>query len=80
MLALIVIQIAMFAFSLWWLRREDAGDDRRGGGGGGPPSRPPERPPPGDEPVWWQEFESDFAAHVTRRAGRERVGTSRRPG
>jgi hypothetical protein len=73
--ALIVVQIAMLVFSLWWLNREDSSGEDPGGGGGGSGKRPPEGPPPSDAPAWWPEFERDFAAYAARRAERDRVGT-----
>ena len=41
---------------------DDDGDSGSGGGGG---RRRPGRPPrPGGDPVWWPEFERQFAAYV----------------
>ena len=47
--------------------QEDEDSDSGSGGGAGP--RRPERPPsPGGGPVWWPEFERQFAAHVRSRS------------
>jgi hypothetical protein len=50
-------------------RPRNGGDDERGsgpgGGGGGPPGpRPLGHRPSGGEPVWWSDFERQFAAYV----------------
>ncbi|HEY7630086.1 MAG TPA: hypothetical protein VH817_05265 [Thermoleophilaceae bacterium] len=51
------------ALSIWFLRRHDDTDDSgEDGGSGGPPR--PEPPPTPDGPLWWPEFEREFAAHV----------------
>lgn len=58
--------------------REDDGAGGSGTGGGGPPRLGPDggRSPNGD-PVWWAEFERQFAAHVagTGRARDLELGT-----
>jgi hypothetical protein len=42
------------------------GDSGPGGGGGGPGGRGPDGPEsPGGDPVWWPEFERQFADYVT---------------
>jgi hypothetical protein len=57
------------AFWVWAVRRwrlgEDDSDDGdgQGGGGQGRGPTPPARPPDSD-PIWWPEFERQFAAHV----------------
>jgi hypothetical protein len=44
---------------------EDEGGDAGSGGGGGGPHRPGRPPSPGGgDPVWWPEFERQFAAYV----------------
>jgi hypothetical protein len=55
------------ALAIWFLRRYDEPDDTSedDGGSGG---RAPEPPAP-DGPVWWPEFERDFAAYVAAVAG-----------
>jgi hypothetical protein len=56
-------------FWLWASRRwHPGGDDSEDDGGGGGQRRdptPPPRPPDAD-PLWWPEFERDFAAYVQR--------------
>jgi hypothetical protein len=44
-------------------------EDRHDGGAGGAPCLNPEAPGGGggDEPVWWPDFEQQFAAYVARR-------------
>jgi len=47
---------------------ESGGEDDSGWGHGGGGSRSPDAPrPPEGDPVWWPEFERQFAAHVERR-------------
>jgi hypothetical protein len=43
-------------------QEDDDGDSGSGGGGG--PRRPTPPQQPGGDPVWWPEFERQFAAHV----------------
>jgi hypothetical protein len=45
---------------------DDDGDSRGGGGRGGPGPDVPRGPDgaPAGDPVWWPEFERQFAAHV----------------
>lgn len=55
-----------------WQRRGDAGHDEGdgddGGGGGGRRRKPPPPVGPRDgDPVWWPEFEREFAAYVANR-------------
>lgn len=47
---------------------DEDGDSGSGGGGGGPrrPGRPPS--PGGPDPVWWPEFERQFAAYARSQA------------
>ena len=47
-------------------QQDDDGDSGSGGGGG--PRRPTPPPRPGDDPVWWPEFERQFAAYVRNRS------------
>jgi hypothetical protein len=57
----------------------EGGSDGNGRGRGGGPGRPPK--PSGPQPVWWPEFERQFAAYVESIA-RQRVGAvpgGRRP-
>ncbi len=55
----------------------DGDIDSGGGGGGGGPGGPPGpggRPPqPGSGPVWWSEFEQQFAAYVEHARGADPV-------
>jgi hypothetical protein len=60
---LVSILLLWPALSVWFLSRHDDSDDSDGNGGsGGPP--PPDPPSPPDGPLWWPEFEREFAAHV----------------
>ena len=47
-------------------QEDDDGDSGSGGGGG--PRRPTPPPRPGGDPVWWPEFERQFAAYVRSRS------------
>ena len=47
-------------------QEDDDGDSGSGGGGG--PRRPKPAPQPGGDPVWWPEFERQFAAYVRSRS------------
>jgi hypothetical protein len=42
----------------------DADSGPEGGGGGGGGDSPSFPPPPGGEPLWWSEFERQFANYV----------------
>ncbi|HTX31096.1 MAG TPA: hypothetical protein VMD09_06910 [Solirubrobacteraceae bacterium] len=72
-LALAIVAFEMVALALLFLyaaRHRDepgnGGDDGGGpGGGGGGPDRP-SPPPRGSDPVWWPEFEHQFARYVAR--------------
>jgi len=58
---LVFVLLLWPALSIWFLRRNDEpGDSNDDGGSGGPPPGPPGP----DGPVWWPEFERDFAAYV----------------
>lgn len=47
--------------------KSDGGDDGSGPGGPGPDRPRPQDPGPGGgDPVWWPEFERQFAAYVNR--------------
>jgi len=48
----------------------DDGTDEGGPGGQGP--KPPDLGPSDPDPVWWPEFERQFAAHVCAREGADR--------
>jgi hypothetical protein len=47
-------------------QEDDHGDSGSDGGGG--PRRPTPPPQPGGDPVWWPEFERQFAAYVRSRS------------
>jgi hypothetical protein len=47
-------------------QEDDDGDSGSGGGGGRRRPTPP--PQPGGDPVWWPEFEREFAAYVRSRS------------
>ncbi len=77
---IVAIAMPLIALALLWLRRgegPDDSDDGGGGGGGGRGPSAPRRPPPAG-PVWWPEFERQFADHVARLAERRRSTTPRR--
>ena len=46
--------------------RGSGGDDDHGDGGGGRRRPPPAPSRPGGDPVWWPEFEREFAAYAER--------------
>jgi len=66
---LLLTIVAICVLSLWQaVRRSDGGTDDLdesgpGGGGWGRGPTPP-CPPPDTDPVWWPEFEREFAAHM----------------
>lgn len=67
-----LLLMALGGLAVWflapraWRSQEDEDGDPGSGGGGGP--RPPEQPPsPGGDPVWWPEFERQFAAYLVSR-------------
>jgi hypothetical protein len=73
------LAIGFFARRARPSQEDDDGDDSGSGGGGGP-RRPTPPPQPGGDPVWWPEFERQFAAHVrsqSREGSAITVGVSR---
>lgn len=64
-LAFVLAAAWVMSWSSWDGQRGDDGDGEDGGGGRRPDPPAPSRPPDG-EPVWWPEFEREFAAHVAR--------------
>ncbi len=67
---LLVCLIAGVCLLVWsahhWQPRDDSDDD--GGGGLHRDDPPPPITPPSGDPVWWPEFERQFAAYVAARA------------
>jgi hypothetical protein len=65
-LIVVMSLLAMPALSVWFLWRGEDGPDDSDGGGGGPGGGgpPPDPPPQPDGPVWWPEFERQFAEYV----------------
>ena len=72
-LAIMLAFVALMVWAAWSDQGDDdeGGDDRRGGGDGGHPE--PWPPHPEGEPLWWPEFERQFARYT-----RERESTARR--
>ena len=67
-----LLLMALGGLAVWFLapraRRGHEDEDGDPGSGGGGGRRPPERPPsPGGDPVWWAEFERQFAAYLVSR-------------
>jgi hypothetical protein len=69
--ALFLLVFAITAILVVTPARHEHGDGRDGdsgpeGGGGGPGGKGPDQPrPSGGDPVWWPEFERQFADYVT---------------
>lgn len=69
-LFVLALMLAIVALMVWAGRSgqgddDGEGDDRRGGG---PPGHPEPRPPhPEGEPLWWPEFERQFARYAKER-------------
>ena len=74
--ALVIIPIGIAVLTALWARRPDPRDDGEadsgwGRGGGGRPPWPGDGPPrPSGDPVWWPEFERQFAQYVGERPRR----------
>jgi hypothetical protein len=63
---------ASVALTVWWYRHYPPDDSEGNGGSGGrPPEPPPPEPAPCDGPIWWPEFEQEFAAYVAAEAENE---------
>jgi len=60
------LAIGLLAWRARPSQEDDDGDSGSGGGGGRRRPTPP--PQPGGDPVWWPEFERQFAAHVRSRS------------
>jgi hypothetical protein len=74
---LLIVLGGLAARFLWVTRRSKEDEDgESGSGGGGGPRRPGGPPNPGGDPVWWAEFERDFAAYV--RAGSQEGSPTQR--
>jgi len=78
--AVLAIAIGTVLFAAFLVRRQDPRDDGDGdsgwgrgrwgrGGPGGPPWSDDDPLLPHGDPVWWPEFERQFAAYVGRRVG-----------
>jgi hypothetical protein len=78
--AVVLVMFGLLALACRLASGDEGGEGDSGWGGGGGNIPPPPRGPVDEGPVWWPDFERQFAAWVERTQRAEPVVLNGRPG